>query len=105
MTFGEKYPHLLSLPGYEEIAARETDFSESFTVLPSVKSSNVSMPSNGILVEAHANSFTGYGQQAEALARQLERYGLAVSWQAIDRDDSLMPLSPWVDERIVNKEK
>ena len=49
----------------------------------------------------HANSFTGYGQHTAALARQIERLGIPVKFDAIDRDTSIMALDPWVESRIL----
>ena len=55
-----------------------------------------------VTVQGHANSFTGYGQHTTALAKELEKAGVPVRWVAYDRDDSFIPLDPWVAERIIN---
>ncbi len=56
---------------------------------------------DSLVFRGHANSYSGYGQHSTAFCQQVEKAGIPVRWEAIDRADSLIPLDPWVASRIV----
>ena len=58
--------------------------------------------SEGFLVfRGHADGFSGYSQLSMALCQEVEKAGIPVRWEAIERANSLVTLDPWVASRIL----
>lgn len=57
---------------------------------------------DALVMLAHANAHTGYGIHARHQARQLERLGVPVRIEAVNRSDSFIPVDPWVADRLVD---
>ena len=60
---------------------------------------------DGVLVLAHMNSFSGYGQHSIAIGKALEELGHPVLFDPLDVDDSFIPLDEFARKRTKIKNK
>ena len=70
MTWGEKFPHLLGLPGYETVAAREWEAAPAPGVDPAARDRVVSCPHRGDVLP-HRLQPEGCGRCGELTACDL----------------------------------